>query len=274
MSGYGSSYARALQNRQAAFARAAAAQRMARIMKEAQSDAARLEIADKARQENDIETACRIYLSVAGSRLQTPAKQLAQQRLADLQQEARGKLDEVESRLAELGDHSPSDQNEGAADQLRQAIDQFEALARLYQRVPKIGREMRNALSKRMRDPAVRAVTLEPEAERLWQVGQQLEAEGQSCCAFQVYEEGARLLPAPSGLLAADRLAEMNGDATLVAAAEACRNLQWCHKTFDLAQQVARVKPERARELFEQVVARAPADSKVHVAARQQIADL
>jgi hypothetical protein len=41
-----------------------------------------------------------------------------------------------------------------------------------------------------------------------------------------------------------------------------------------LAAKVAKVQPQKARKLFEQVVARAPVDSEVHVAARQQIANL
>jgi DNA-directed RNA polymerase subunit F len=247
---------------------------MARMMKEAQTDAARLQVAEKARQDNDIEAACRIYLRVAGSRVNSQAKLTAKQRLEELQTEAQDKFDDVQNRLVGFASTSANEQTDATRDGLCRCIEEFETLAKLYSRVPQVGREMRSALAKQKKEPSIRAVTQEPEAQRLWEIAQKFEDEGQQCCAFQVYEEGARQLPAPSARLAADRLAEMKDDPTLVASAEACRNLQWCHRTFSLASRVAKVKPNEARKLFEQVVARAPIDSKVHFAAREEIANL
>jgi hypothetical protein len=86
-----------------------------------------------------------------------------------------------------------------------------------------------------------------------------------------LYEEAARKLPAPSAHAAERRLTELKADPQQVAAAEACRSLQWCHQQYRTAERVARVSPRRAKELFEQIVQRAPADSPVHAAARAEI---
>ncbi len=272
MSGYGSSYSRAYVNQRQAALMQEANLRMARMLKAAQSDAARLAVADQARTENDLQTACRIYVRVANSRVQSPAKLAAKERLSELDSEVRAKHNDVQERLLGLASTSANEQNSATEDELRQCLDEFEALVRLYGRVPAAGKEMRNALARHKNDPAIQVVIQEPEAQRLWEIAQKLEADGQVCCAFQVYEEAVRQLPAPSAQRAADRLAELQADAQQVAAAEACRNLQWCHRTFDLASRVAKVRPDRARGLFEQVVTRAPVDSKVYLAAREQIA--
>jgi len=108
----------------------------------------------------------------------------------------------------------------------------------------------------------------------LWDDAQALEEKGQVCCAFLLYEVAVRKLPAPSARAAEQRLAQLRTDPQQVAAAEACRSLQWCHQQYRTAERVARVSPQRARELFEQIVERAPADSPVHAAARAEVARL
>ena len=78
-------------------------------------------------------------------------------------------------------------------------------------------------------------------------------------------------LPAPSAQVAQRRLEQLKADPQQVASAEACRVLQWCHLKYRTAVRVAKVKPSKAREMFEQIVQRSPADSEVHLAAKDQI---
>ena len=96
---------------QAALARAAMLQQM-RLMREAQSDAMRLNVADAARAKGDNQAACRIYLRLAGDRTANPATVAARQRLSELDKEARQKLAEVEQRLGKWDNMSPSDESE------------------------------------------------------------------------------------------------------------------------------------------------------------------
>jgi hypothetical protein len=66
----------------------------------------------------------------------------------------------------------------------------------------------------------------------------------------------------------------MEQDSQLVAAAEACRRLQECHRLYKRAEGVADANPRRARELFGQIIEQAPRDSEVYMAARKHIADM
>ncbi len=131
------------------------------------------------------------------ARVNSQAKLTARQRLDELQTEAQGKFDDVQNRLGGLASTSANEQTDATRDGLCRCVEEFETLAKLYRRVPKVGREMRSALAKQKKEPSIRAVTLEPDAKRLWELAQKFEDEGQLCCAFQVYEEGAKQLPAP-----------------------------------------------------------------------------
>jgi hypothetical protein len=105
----------------------------------------------------------------------------------------------------------------------------------------------------------------------LWDDAQALEAQGQTCCAFLLYEEALHMLPAPSARAAHQRLEQLKSDPQNIAAAEACRTMQWCHQQYRLAERVARVAPARARDLFAQIVERSPADTTIHVEAQNQL---
>ena len=63
-----------------------------RLVREAQSDAVRLNIADAARAKGDNQAACRIYVSLVGNRTASPSSVAARERLTDLEKEARQKL--------------------------------------------------------------------------------------------------------------------------------------------------------------------------------------
>ena len=66
----------------------------------------------------------------------------------------------------------------------------------------------------------------------------------------------------------------MQQDSNLVAAAESCRELQWCHRTYRLADRLVRSKPDRASELFAEIVKRSPQDSEIHRDAQARIEEL
>jgi hypothetical protein len=66
----------------------------------------------------------------------------------------------------------------------------------------------------------------------------------------------------------------MEKDPKILTAAEACRELQECRKLYNRAEYLVKLKPTRAKEFFAQIVDRAPADSEVCRAAREQIEEL
>ena len=111
----------------------------------------------------------------------------------------------------------------------------------------------------------------EPEANELWKLGQQYEQKDERCCAYQVYERAALLTPAPSAELAAEQFAKMKENPEIVRSTKLCRELEWCHRTYRLAERLAKVKPRKAKMLFAQIVRRAPEASEVHRAARMRI---
>lgn len=253
----------------------AATARLARMLKETQSAATRLAMADQARAEGDIETAANIYVSLAKSRFPTSATPEAWNRLTALEQEGRSKLTQLESRCTDVYGVSASEQSiDESLVRLAECVTEFKQLEKQYRRVPKVGTEIQAAFRKQKQQPRVKAAMNEPEAARLWQQGQQLEQEGQVCCAFLIYEKALGELPAPSAALAEQRLNELRTDSQQVAAAEACRTMQWCHQNYRLAMLVVRERPEKARDLFRQIVERAPADSEVHKAAQAELARL
>ena len=66
----------------------------------------------------------------------------------------------------------------------------------------------------------------------------------------------------------------MKQDPRIVASAEACRELQQCHKIYNRAKKLISPRPTRAKELFAQIVARAPEDSQLYRAARAHLDEM
>jgi hypothetical protein len=275
-----------------AFARASAAaardralreMQAARLMRQASSDAARLSLADQFRQEGDIRSASMLYVRIASSKPPNPSSVAAKERLGDLAQEAKAKLVEIDNRLESLTGGGSVTSAAGPADSRRsgnsalgtsvaEAFREYDELERQYANVY----AAKSAIEKRVRDqrrkPEYAAALNEPKAKVLWESGQAREQEKQSCCAYWFYVEGAKLLPAPSAIRARDRLDEMKQDSGTVAAAETCRELQWCHRAYQRAEKLQYAKPDRARELFAEIIERSPDDSSIHSAARLELA--
>ena len=80
--------------------------------------------------------------------------------------------------------------------------------------------------------------------------------------------------PAPSAIEAKKRLDEMKKDPDAIAAAETCRELRWCHKIYKRAEMLHKVKPDKAKELFVQIIRRSPPGSQVYIAAKQKVDSL
>jgi len=77
----------------------AAQERQARLLRNAATDANRLEAADQARKAGDLRVASMIYAKLAVARPANDSSLVAQDRLSELADEARGKLREVDAML-------------------------------------------------------------------------------------------------------------------------------------------------------------------------------
>lgn len=262
-------------------AAAAAAQRQAsawqRQLREATSDAARLNLADRFYGEGNIRAAATLYARVAMARPATPASLAAKHRLNRIREEARNRSSTIDARLKEAAEAiSPSDLVDGATEAaaaLQPLFDDYAKLVDQYGAVAGVGSYLKKHVAAQRRKPEYAAVLNEAEARKFWDAGQARERDNELCCAYWFYTEAARLIPARSALLARSRLDEMKADPAIVAAAQTCRELQWCHDAFQRATMLRDDRPERARELLTEITARSPADSEVHRAARDKLAE-
>lgn len=268
-----------LANQQMAAARAAAMARQQELWNKAQQSAVKLDAAERAYARGDIFLAGKFYTSLARSRPKTAISQTAQQRLEALAKEARRKLAETDATLEKYSEKlSASDwrNKESWPDDLPKtvaaAFQAYDKIVDDYGVMIAVRRELESHEASQRRRPEYAAVLNEPEAEALLSLARRHEEQDEQCCAFWVYEEASKLSPAPSSQAAAERLAAMKQDAEIVAAAERCRQLQWCHRRYNLAEQLVAARPERAREYFEEIIERSPADSPVHQAARTRLA--
>ncbi len=271
-------YARLYANQQYVqqqMAQRAAAVRHRRIVKNAKTNAARLKAADEARADNDIALASRVYLRVATDRSRDASVQAARRRLAELKTEAQEKHSAILYRVtALLNAASDAPLADADARSLIENMLEFNELAERYGDVPEVGRKIKSTLSTHLKKPDVRFVLCEPDANQLWKDGQELEAQGHICCALLIYEEAEAELPAPSAVLAQERLEQLKSDPRNVEDAKVCRDLKWCHQKYPTAERLAKAEPDRARELYQQIAQRSPADSTIHEEAKKQLAKL
>jgi hypothetical protein len=228
------------------------------LFRETADNAKRLQAADAAVDEGDIRLATLIYLHIANSRPQNKLTLAARQRLDALGIDARQKLSEFESLLA-------------SKENLVQSYDQFEDFVEQYELVPVIGPQIKERLANQQNAAKFVSVLREDEARKLWDMGQAFEQKDEMCCAFLAYEQGEKLKPAASAILAKNRLAKLKEDPTVVAAAATCRELRWCHDAYRRAEELAKKSPEAAKQLFAEIVRRAPGESEVLQAARKRL---
>ncbi len=248
---------------QDAAARRAQAALEAKIAKQAATDEARLAAADLARDEEQIFVASKIYLALSlssDSNVQAEAKS----RLAALQDDGRNRLARIDESV---------DGSSPSVESLLVALDDYADLVRQFAKVPVVNREIQSQVAKQRRRPEFVAAASEPEAAGLIELAQMHEQNDQICCAFLVYEEASKL-PSPSAAKARKRLEELKQDPAAVKAAESCRNLVWCHGTFEKAKRLTSRKPQEARQLLVTILEKAPVDSEIYQAARLEVAQL
>ena len=247
----------------------------------------KLSAADQTAKKGDLQVASIIYVRLAANRSNPVVAAAARSRLNYLKNLGRKKLEKIDTEFDEVFSNlhtspttgesprdivSASEADLGAQNKLvLEKFDEFDKLRRDYQFVPQISREIKSHILRQRANPKFAAILNEPDAKALWQLGRQHERKKQICCAFLVYEKAENLMPAASAILAKNRLAKLKQNKRVVASAERCRKLEWCHLTYVRAEQLIKVKPVRAREMFFQVVRRSPPDSRIHQEALQQI---
>ena len=199
---------------------AAESARQAEALKQADTDAKRLAVADAARDRGEVNLAASLYLRLSVTGRKTEYGDTARQRLTDLASQGRRRLKALDAKLSSAAAQEPLDENatdsenplDARTQGIHQAIAELEILVRQYRRVPKVGREISTLVRKRRAEPMYAAVLNEPQAESLYQLARQYDRKGQVCCAVQVYEQAVKMAPAPSAIRSGVRLAELKKD--------------------------------------------------------------
>ncbi len=267
---------------QLAAARAAVAATEKALWEKAQNAAARLKMADDAHDRGEIRTAVRLYVRLAMSRPANESSAAAKERLEALAEEARSKQAEIDATLAH-GEPSPGEWFVNQDDPqviahlaawkttVETAFQQYQRLVNDYEVVPSLGGKLKMHVDRQRHKTAIAMVLNEPEAKTLLETGLEHEAAGHHCCAYWVYRQAVQLAPAPSAAKAKARLEIVEKVPHIEALAAACREMQRCHQIYARAERALPVNPDRARELFAEVVQRAPAESEVCRAAQRHL---
>ena len=268
-------------------AQAAAQAREMALLKKTQDADARMKLAQDAYDRGDIKVAARIYMKLSVSRPPNEVNDTAKERLKTLADDAyarQAKIDDTLSArdmkfsLYELyEDRGDGETDEKIADwekTVRQAFRNYNELVEDYEVLPAVSKKLKSNVKAQRHRPEIAVVLNEPEAKTLYEAGQQHETDGHACCAYWAYRQAAQLAPAPSGRKAQARAETLAKDPETMAAARTCRELQHCHQLYASAERLMNDKPDHARELFAEIVDRAPSDSEVHRAAKEQLAGL
>jgi hypothetical protein len=253
------------------------------LWEKAQGAAAVLEMADRLRDRGDIRMAVRLYVRLIHAKLTDESMAAARGRLDALANKARKEMAKVDKSLSgkqpSAGDlfavrHSAAAQRDIDAWQatVAAAFNDYRRIVDRYKDLPGLGSELRAHINRQRHRSQFAVVLNEPEAKALLDAGEEHEAEGHQCCAYWVYRQALQLAPAPSAVKAQERFEELKKVPNIVALAEACREMQRCHQIYARGERVLPANPTRARELFAEVVRRAPADSEVYRAAERQLA--
>jgi hypothetical protein len=242
-----------------------------------QTDARRFAAAEEAFGKGEIATAYRLYSRIAVARNTAPQTVTSRARVKEIQEQGQTELQALESQLETVianldAVRGQSSQRESAEQQLVQWESTLRDFCQNYGEVSKIENQIKVLLRRMQKEHG--ATLNEPEARRLLAHARTLEQSDETCCAFYVYERATELRPAPSAELAAERYHELLAHASIVSAAENCRKLQWCHTAYSEASELIEAQPETARGLLLKIVQRAPEDSTVCIAAREQLASL
>lgn len=232
----------------------------AQAMRTAKTNVQRMKYAAKARQEGNTRLAAMFYERVALTRPRDKNHDAAKKALAEMAEEGRRNMKAADQLLAE--------------GKVTEAFEKLDEMKSSYENVPRFNHEIAEHVDKLHADKRYKAVLNEPQAAKLLAEGRKHEQDNEACCAYLNYEQAAELLPAASAKQAAERLAEMKKDPEVVASAEECRSIQKCHHTFHKAELLKKSVPNRAEELFKEILAEAPRDSEVYRCAAEEVAKL
>ena len=259
-------------DQQAEFARRAA---LARAYKKHQTSRARLEAADRALKKGNIAFAADMYRRVARSRPKSKITRLALGRIRKLQYDGNKQLQEVAVKLARIRVSSdPGKDGKPWQQNVRDQFAQLKDLRNKYKNVPLLGSKIKNSIARLSNQSLYKEAILEPDAAKLLARAKQLEKEDKVCCAYYVYEETAKLTPAPSAVAAKRRWEVLTKNKLVVQGAKACKDLQWCHTAFRRAELLTKVNRSKAIDLYGQIVRRSSMDSRIHMDARRRAMQL
>jgi hypothetical protein len=279
----------AIASFQLAAAAQAAASREAAARKKAAASQNMWAIAQEAEASGDLQVASRLYGRLAARRPVSSINEQAAERLGAIRNEAIAKLDALEEDLTGARKESEKDDSQaqkppGLPKALKRVqtdervvLDAFKAMDELikeYAGVVTVESALTERIDRLRKQDRYAAILQEPDARELCKFGRDYEAKGELCCALLVYEEAAALAPAPSATWAKERFEEMRQDDAIVAAARACKQLQWCHAYFERAEAILPHAKDTAIKYFTQICEIAPADTEVHQAARAHLAKL
>ncbi|HEX7447154.1 MAG TPA: hypothetical protein VF306_06390 [Pirellulales bacterium] len=235
-------------------------EQIAANIRQAKTNGHRMKYAAEARKEGKLRLAATLYMRVALSRPKDKHHDEAKKALASMADDGRKAMKAGDELLKQ--------------DKVIEAFEKLDYLKWAYEEVPVFNHEVAQHVNKLHRDPHYQAVLNEPQAAQLLAAGRKHEQDDEACCAFLVYEQAEELLPAASAKQAAERLAALKKDPEIVAAADECRTVRKCLDTFHRAELVKKALPNRAEELFKEIITEAPRDSEVRRCAAEELAKL
>lgn len=235
-------------------------EQIAANIRQAKTNGHRMTYAAAARKDGKMRLAATLYMRVALSRPKDKHHDEAKKALASMADEGRKAMKASDELLQQ--------------DKVIEAFEKLDYLKWAYEEVPVFNHEIERHVNKLHRDPHYQAVLNEPQAAELLAAGRKHEQEDEACCAFLIYEQAEELLPAPSAKQAAERLTALKQNPETVAAAEECRTVRKCLDTFHRAELVKKALPNRAEELFKEIITEAPRDSEVRRCAAEELAKL
>ncbi len=191
-------------------------------------------------------------------------------RAAGAKKEA-GEPDDAEDDAGDEPAEQTADASAAGNSGILAVFQDYDRLIAKYGELPAVGPEIKAHVSKLRHQPEYAVILNEPAATKLWKLGGEYERDNHVCCAYWTYKKAAEFLPAPSAVLASQRFADLAKKPEVVASAETCRELKWCHQAYRRAERLTEANPERAKELYAEIVSRAPADSEVYRAAKQRV---
>ncbi|HUY90879.1 MAG TPA: hypothetical protein VMV10_19240 [Pirellulales bacterium] len=236
-----------------------ARERAAETARRIKNNKERMIYAEKARKEGKPRLAATLYLR-AGLSQDKSNRAAAKKALASMAEDGRAEMKKADNLLAK--------------GQVIEAFEKLDYLDWAYENVPKFNEEIASHVGKLHRDPKNKAILNEVDASALLAEAKRHESKQELCCAYLIYEEAAKLVPAKSALVAEERYLELKADPKVVADAAECRIIQECHHIYHTAELLEKNAPERAAELFRKIVEQSPSDSEVYKCAREELAKI